>query len=104
MKKHLLIVVLQLVASGADAYYTDKNQHLPRHYELNPIARQFIGSRPSLIGYFGAQTALKLELPTLLRKRGHGRMAETVQAAAILDNASGATISKLNNHSVARSK
>lgn len=100
MRKHLFIVILQLAASGADAYFTDVNQHRPLHHEQNPIARPFVGSTPGLIAYFGAQTVIKLTLRSWFRKRGHRRIAEIVEAAGILDNATCATNSALHQNSI----
>jgi hypothetical protein len=85
--KTLLFVVLQLAASGSDAYYTDRFMSSRYGSEGNPLARPFVQTRTDRVLYFSGQTGLKLGAVYLLKKRGHGKLAESVAIAGIADNA-----------------
>lgn len=91
MKKHLLMIVLQLASSGADAYLTNRSLQVPGSHEVNPLARVFVTHGPaSVAAYFSAQTAGKLILPWELRRHGHSKLAQIAEVAGIADNAAGA--------------
>lgn len=91
--KTFLLIMLQLGASGADAYFTNRNQQGPHAYELNPIARPFLKTTPSRVLYFSSGAALKITVPVLLRKRHHDRLALTFSLAGIADNGAAAAYS-----------
>jgi hypothetical protein len=93
MKKHLLLVLLQLGASAADGYYTHRNQQLPRHWEANPIARPFVHSPIGLGAYFTAESAAKIYIAAELSRRHHEKLALAASIAGITDNAVGASYS-----------
>lgn len=93
MKKRLLLLALQLAASGSDAYFTHRNQELPRHYEMNPVARPFIGSTPGLAGYFTAEATAKIVLAHEFRIHHHPALADASASLGIADNVFGATYS-----------
>jgi hypothetical protein len=86
MKHHLLIIILQLAATGADAWRTDANM-TPRGIEQNPLSAPFVRTRPSRILYFGASATIKIALPIALRRHGHDRLATVAEWAGIADNA-----------------
>jgi hypothetical protein len=90
--KTALFILLQLAASGADAYYTNRNAMTPLFREHNPIARPFMGTRESLIDYFSITAAGKIAAFILLRKK-HARFADGVAIAGISDNAAAAIFS-----------
>lgn len=90
MKKHLLAVVLQLAASGADAYYTDRALHRPGWREHNPVTRTLVHDRGTLAAYFSVTAAGHVALPYWLRRRGHGKLAGWAGVEGIADNAEGA--------------
>jgi hypothetical protein len=90
--KTALFILLQLAASGADAYYTNRNAMTPLFREHNPIARPFMGTRASRIDYFSITAAGKIAVFTLLRKR-HSRTADGIAVAGISDNAFAAAFS-----------
>lgn len=94
MKKRLLMLALHLAASGADAYYTQRNQSLPHHYESNPLARPFVShGMPLLIGAFGIETAGEIAVPLWLRRHNHDHAASAIDAIAIAGHAFGAASS-----------
>ena len=98
--KTLLLIALQLGASGADAYYTDRNARLPRHYETNPIARQFMGSTAGRVTFFAGNAGIRIALPVILRRRGHKRLADLVAIEGIAENTQGAGYSAVHGRGV----
>lgn len=90
MKKHLLLIALQLAAAGNDAYWTNRgmaNAHNGITFtERNPIARPFMRSTATRAVYFSSTTALHLTLPSVLRKHGYTRIANFVEYEGIVDN------------------
>lgn len=89
MKHTILMIILQLAASGGDAYYTNRNINLGAP-ELNPIAKPFVRTTAGRVGYFSLQTGLKITLPILLRKHGHEKLADFAGWYGIADNAAAA--------------
>ena len=90
--KTALLIVLQLAASGSDAYFTHVNSTYPHFREHNFIARPFMGSTSGQVIFFGGGAALKIGAVALLRKR-HPRFADALALAGIADNAYGAGFS-----------
>ena len=86
--KTAILIALQLVASGSDAYFTHRNALTPAFHEYNPVARPFVRSAPGQMLYFGGQAALKIAAVHLLKKRGHTKVARGFGLAGIADNAS----------------
>lgn len=86
MTKHvLLMIVLQLAASGADAWTTHRGLALGAP-ELNPLARPFVGSTGGQVVFFGGGAAMKIVVPWALRRRGHARMATVAEIVGIVDS------------------
>jgi len=97
-QKTILMIALQLGASGFDAYYTDHNlesfRGSSRGTENNPLSGPFVQTRASRIAYFSVTAGIKIAAPHILRKRGHNRLASIVAISGIADNALGAASSK----------
>ena len=74
MKTWLMLVALQLGASGTDAFYT--HQANPR-YEQNPIAKPFMGSTAGQVAFFGGGAALRIGLSYALHKK-HPKIADGI--------------------------
>ncbi len=98
MKTQLLLIVLQLVASGSDAYYTNFNLHRPGGYEHNPVVRPFVGSTESLVPYFSVMAGVHIGVPILLRRHHHKRLARLIELEGIADNSEGAIWSATRGH------
>jgi hypothetical protein len=94
MKRHLLMIVLQLAANGADAYYTNRNIHRQNFHELNPVARPFTRNTLTLGLTSAAGTGLTLYGESLLRKHGHQGFADAAAAVDISGHTYGAIASK----------
>jgi hypothetical protein len=90
--KTILLVALQLAASGSDAYFTHRNELTPKFREHNPLVAPFVGSTHGQVIFFGAGAALKVGGAHLLR-RHHPRLADSLAVAGIADNAFGAAFS-----------
>jgi hypothetical protein len=72
--EHKIEVPALLIATGADAYFTDRN--LESHgREYNPLARPFVGSRVSRCVYFPALSVLTVGGSWWLEKHHHERAA-----------------------------
>lgn len=94
MKHALLMIVLQLASSGADAYYTHHTAAAGTRFdEHNPIARPFVHSTGGQVGYFGVTAGLKIATPIILRRKGHPKLADVFAVGSIADNASCAAFS-----------
>jgi len=100
--KTLLLVVLQLAASGADAYYTHRLVNPPAMaapvHEANPLVRPFLHSTRAEVGYFSTSAGLKITIPVLLRHHHHNKLAAAVTAWGIGDNAVAATYTATHPH------
>lgn len=94
--KTLVLILLQLAATGADAYYTDRGMgrnpltHVNR--ETNPIARPFVQTRADRIAYFSVTAGIKIAVPRLIHKK-HPKLATAAEIAAIVDSAEAAAYS-----------
>ncbi len=93
MKKHIAMVLLQLAASGFDAYYTHRNVIVSRGVELDPVAAPFVHSTPALVTYFSADAAVKIYVTHELRRHGHKAMADLMSTAGFVDSAESAAFS-----------
>lgn len=93
MKKHILIVILQLAAAGNDAYWTNHNMQFINHYEHNPIASPFVKTTPGCVGYFSVTAAAHIAAPWALRKYSHNKLATIVEWEGIADNGISGTYS-----------
>ena len=91
--KTILLIALQLAASGSDAYFTHRNQLLPRHYENNPIAAPFVHSTRGQVIFFGSWTGGRIAAQMLLKKRHHLQLSDSVALWGIADNTFGAAFS-----------
>jgi len=93
--KTFLLIVLQLAASGSDAYFTHK-QLASRGVEFDPIARPFVRTTTGQVAYFGSTAAISIAVPYELRKHRHERLADLASIAAIADSATGAAQSAIH--------
>ena len=84
----ILFIVMQLGASGADAYYTHTVVVEQRQIEHNPIAKPFMHSTRNEVAYFSVTTAVKIAAPIVLRHRHHEKLATALALMSIADNAS----------------
>ncbi len=98
MKHALLMIVLQLASSGADAFYTDRVMQSYHPHEHNPIAEPFVGSRSGRVAYFSVTAGMKIALPIELRRHGHEKLATSSELFGIADNAAGAVWSANGIH------
>ena len=86
MTKHaLLMIVLQLAASGGDAWTTHRGIALGAP-ERNPIARPFVRSTTGQVAFFGGGAALKIAVPFVLRRKSHPHAAMFAEWAGIADS------------------
>lgn len=86
MHKVAIWIILQLVASGGDAYTTHIGLQ-GRHFERNPIARPFMHTTGGQVVFFGGQTAVKIAVPVILRHQHHNKLADIFSVAGIAENA-----------------
>lgn len=93
---HLVMTGAQLVASGADAYYTHQSLLNPRVFERNPIARPFVNTTRGQVIFFSTQTVIKLGAAEFLRRKHHTVFEYSFRTYGILDNASCAFVSSKN--------
>lgn len=85
---------MQLAASGADAYWTQKNTVGNRKAsEMDPLARPFVKSTAGVCFYFAAETGAKLFVTYELNKHGHRKLARAFSIWGIGDNIYGAAYS-----------
>lgn len=94
----VLILLLQLSATGNDAYWTDRNLQQCSHCEYDPIARPFVKNRAGLVAYFSASAAVKIAVPYELRKHHHGKIARVLEVYGIGDSVYGGTISAVRSN------
>lgn len=93
------IVVAQLAAHGADAFFTYRDMHSYNFVEHDPLARPFVHNDAifiagSAIGLFG-----ELFIEKTLRKRGHRQIADALALVSISGHTWGATYSAINHKS-----
>lgn len=93
MKTILLLVALQLAASGSDAYLTDRNQRRTVHHEDDPLAQPFMRSTAGRVAFFSAGAGAQIAFPLYLQHKGHNRLALAAALGGVVDNASGAVVS-----------
>lgn len=87
------LIVLQLMATGSDAYFTRRNADHVGFFELDPIVRPFTKSNAGTVAFFGTEAGLAIYLPHLLRKHGHNKLANELAIAGIANSSVGTTIS-----------
>lgn len=90
MKRALLMLVLQLGANGADAYFTHRNLARWNFREQNPIARPFVRNTPDLIVSSAAGLGFTLYAEHLFRKHDHPKFARTLEFGSIAGHTFGA--------------
>ena len=93
MKTAILMLILQLGSSGADAYYTNRNMHRYDFVEHDPAATVFIRNTLTLSLSSAAGTAGMIFGERLLRHRGHARFARAVEMGFISGHVYGAATS-----------
>lgn len=89
----IFLIILQLAATGSDAYFTRRDAGHAYFHELDPIVRPFAKSNAGTIAFFGTEAGLAIYLPHLLRKHGHNKLANELAIAGIANSSVGATIS-----------
>jgi hypothetical protein len=100
-KKHwskhaVLLAVVQLAASGADAYYTNRNMQRNHGEELDPIERPFVHNPVTLTALFATEAAGTIYSSYWLRKHDHGKMADAGAASLIASHTYGAVYSSFD--------
>jgi hypothetical protein len=94
VKRHALVVALQLLSYAADGYYTQRNMaRAGRHSELDPVARPFVGTTGRLAASSAAGAGLTLAAEYKFKAR-HPRWAAALAAATIGGHAYGAVESR----------
>jgi len=91
VKRHALIVALQLLSYAADGYYTRRNMG-PKFHELDPAARPFVGTprRLELTSAAGAGLTILAERKFEAR---HPRWVRALEAATVAGHVYGAASS-----------
>ena len=76
-------VALSSVAAGltADALSTQKGLSYPRFYEMNPLARPFVGSRAGAAAYSAGSFGLLAGAMYLAHRRGHHKLERVLPFA-----------------------
>ncbi len=98
--KTLLLIALQLAASGSDAYLTHRGFEMPKHQEHNPIAAPFVGSTRGQIFFFGAGAAARIGGSSFLRHKGKSKLADLVAIEGIGENTGSAIFTGTHLHSI----
>jgi hypothetical protein len=94
MKRHALVIALQLLSYAADGYYTQRNMaRAGRHSELNPAARPFVGTTGRLAASSAAGAGLTILAERKFEAR-HPRWAAALAAATVAGHAYGAVESR----------
>lgn len=91
--KTLLLIALQLGASGSDAYFTHRNQQGFRPSEMNPLAAPFVHSTRGQVLFFSTGAAVHIGGSILLRKHHHEKLGDAWAVYGIASNTFGATYS-----------
>ena len=84
-----LLILLQLLSTGVDAYYTDRDMHRPGFVENDPVARPFERSRVGNVAGNAAGVGVEIGSEWWLRKHGHRRLARVMEIAVIGGHATG---------------
>jgi hypothetical protein len=90
--KTALLVIMQLAASGSDAYFNRRNLGTRDWRERDPIARPFVQSDKGIVIYFSATAGLKITAAHLLKKHHH-KLSDFASVYGIIDNSEGAIFS-----------
>jgi len=96
--KTLLLIALQLVANGSDAYYTNRNMSRHGFHETNPVQRAFVHNSTSLALFSTSEMAGVFSVEHLLRKHHRGRLARAMALTQIGTNTYGAAHSAREGH------
>ena len=90
-KRTVLLTVLQLVANGSDAYYTNRAMRIygPKFKEYDPLARPFTVNRTTLTISAAAGMAGTLAGERLLKRCGHERWAAALAYGDIAGHTAG---------------
>jgi hypothetical protein len=95
-KHAVLLAVVQLAATGADAYFTNRNMQRNHGEELDPIERPFVHNPATLTALFATEAAGTIYSSYWLRQRDHGKMADAGAASLIASHAYGAAFSSFD--------
>jgi hypothetical protein len=91
----VLLIALQLMAAGADGYYTNSILSQPNMREVDPIARTFVQTPGARARYFATTAGVQIGLEMKLWKR-HRKLAEALAIGGIADNTAGAAWSAVH--------
>jgi hypothetical protein len=95
-KHAVLLAVVQLAATGADAYFTNRNMQRNHGEELDPIERPFVHNPATLTALFATEAAGTIYSSYWLRQHDHAKMADAGTASLIASHAYGATFSSFD--------
>jgi hypothetical protein len=89
--KTALLIVLQLAASGSDAYFTNRGAQSGGIFrEHNPFARPFVHSTKGCVVFFSSEALAGILVPHELRKHHHAKLAMAYSLGSIASNVEGA--------------
>ena len=94
--KTILLIALELAASGSDAYFTHRNLTTFPFREHNPIMQPFVRNTPSMVITFAASSGGFIFSEHWLRRHGKGKFADTLAAGDISAHIWGAAYSAKN--------
>jgi hypothetical protein len=95
-KHAVVLAVVQLAATGADAYFTNRNMQRNHGEELDPIERPFVHNPATLTALFATEAAGTIYSAHWLRQHDHGKMADAGAASLIASHAYGAAFSSFD--------
>ena len=93
MKKHLLMIALQLASHGADAYYTNDTMQRHHHHEYDPLISHFVHQPTGVALTFSVTTAATIIGERWLHKR-HNKLADTFIVGDTANSASAAVFTR----------
>lgn len=94
-----VLVMLQLAASGTDAYYTNRNMQLKGATEHTTYARPFVTrGTAGVVTFFALDAGIKLEVAHLLRRKTKPLVGNGFAVVGITDNTIGAAYSASHYH------
>jgi len=100
MKKHLLMIALQVAVGSADFHFTNKNAHTPDFVEYDSIARPFVThGTPLRAAYFATYVGAAIAGAELLEHFHHPNLALLLRAGQIEENTRGTIYSATHERS-----
>ena len=84
---HALLICMQLLASGSDAYLTNRNAQYHGWQEHEPLSHPFVmGGSIERAGYFAVTAGLSVGIAELLDRHNHHPLALGLRAGQIAEN------------------